>query len=201
MPVRKLQGALVALGYNLPSFLKTSGYLDGVFGNETYCRVCDFQKKAFPNTAPDGKVGKKRRAKWIRSWHRLPLPPDRFGVKTHHPLPGSPRETDLGSVLCNKHAVKQAHDMACWAACFEFWLKCAGGGRPLLKQSEFMAIYSDLVNNDPPKMSGMSMGGFQKIMDSNYQPSNRPGQTFNYRGVGATTSRTSTRVGSRPTAL
>lgn len=41
---------------------------------------------------------------------------------------------------------------------FQFWFKCAGGARPLLKQSEFTAIYSDLVNNDPPKMGGMSMG-------------------------------------------
>lgn len=62
---------------------------------------------------------------------------------------------NLGSYLNGALAVRQAHDMACWAACLSFWGKYVGGGRPRKKQGEIIAHYGSLTNNDTgPKMGG-----------------------------------------------
>ncbi len=60
--VRRLQRALVALGFPLPkSFpLGASGEPDGKFGDETFTQLQKFQKQAFPNQFSewDGRAGK-----------------------------------------------------------------------------------------------------------------------------------------------
>jgi peptidoglycan hydrolase-like protein with peptidoglycan-binding domain len=60
--VRRIQKALVALGFPLPiSFAAgPSGEPDGIFGQETYQAVLAFQKREFPKEPGqwDGRVGK-----------------------------------------------------------------------------------------------------------------------------------------------
>lgn len=60
--IRRIQNALVALGFALPISFKNGPNAppDGVFGDETFKAVQAFQKKAFPSTPAewDGRVGK-----------------------------------------------------------------------------------------------------------------------------------------------
>lgn len=57
--VRRIQTALVELGFNLP-FSFMSGTADGKFGDETYRAVLEFQRAVFPKDPSqwDGRVGK-----------------------------------------------------------------------------------------------------------------------------------------------
>lgn len=75
--VRRVQNALVALGFPLPSSFPNGaggGAPDGPFGNETFLAVQKFQKQAFP--APpsewDGRVGKNTLAEMDRRLPRAP---------------------------------------------------------------------------------------------------------------------------------
>jgi hypothetical protein len=60
--VRRIQKALVALGYSMPISFPAgpAGEPDGRFGQETYRTVVAFQKGVFPRDASqwDGRVGK-----------------------------------------------------------------------------------------------------------------------------------------------
>lgn len=60
--VRRIQNALVALGFPLPNSFPNgpNGAPDGTFGNETFNAVQKFQKTAFPTNPAewDGRVGK-----------------------------------------------------------------------------------------------------------------------------------------------
>lgn len=58
--VKAIQRALVELGHKLPNSF-SSGEPDGLFGEETFNRVMDYQKKVFPGQWQewDGRVGKK----------------------------------------------------------------------------------------------------------------------------------------------
>lgn len=58
--VRAIQQALVELGYQLPQSFAGGGP-DGIFGEETFNRVMDYQRKVFPGqwSEWDGRVGRK----------------------------------------------------------------------------------------------------------------------------------------------
>jgi len=58
--VRRIQKALVALGFSMPLSFSSSGNPDGKFGSETYSTVVSFQKRQFPQdpSQRDGRVGK-----------------------------------------------------------------------------------------------------------------------------------------------
>lgn len=58
--VRRIQKALVALGFPLPISFPPGGEPDGKFGTETFNAVIAFQRHAFPGEPGqwDGRVGK-----------------------------------------------------------------------------------------------------------------------------------------------
>ena len=165
-PVRMLQTALVGLGYRLPESTKQSGELDGVFGNETYLRLRDFQKKAFPGKAPDGVVGKGTLGE-LDSRLQFIQPPSSSDAwsRSSEMIPGAPDQSLLGRNFAGMTAIRQTHDMACWAACLSFWAKVLGGGRPQLDQSRLIALCGHLVHTSTgPKIGGMPTQGLAKIL-------------------------------------
>lgn len=44
--------------------------------------------------------------------------------------------------------VGQFDDMACWAACLEWWLRALGGGRPRWNQSDLFGRFENIAEDD-----------------------------------------------------
>ena len=88
--VKRIQRALVALGYPLPKSFAGGGP-DGKYGGETQSAVIAFQKKAFPGMAFewDGRVGKKTLEKLDSA---LPSAPGPTPPSPPKPPPGPPRD-------------------------------------------------------------------------------------------------------------
>jgi len=67
--VRRIQKALVALGYSLPRSFPDgpTGEPDGIYGDETARAVTDFQRKAFPGSLMewDGRAAPIRFPRWM----------------------------------------------------------------------------------------------------------------------------------------
>ncbi len=173
-PVRMLQAALIELGYALPGSIKKSGKLDGVFGNETDKRVREFQKFAFPGTNPDGIVG--WRTLGALDSRLISKQPPSHGDspiwgRAPASIPGSPEQSLLGRHFNGMVAIRQMHDMACWAACLCFWSQMMKGGRPRLNQARLNQLYFNLSQTTPgPKMGGMPTGGLKKIIQGDISP-------------------------------
>jgi hypothetical protein len=172
--VRTLQAALIELGHAMPISTQKTGSPDGIFGTETDRCVKDFQKKALPNEAPDGKVGPKTLEQLDARLITKPAPKNSELVWGEAPagVPGSPQQADIGMVLGWHTAVKQHHDMACWAACLSFWAKFCGGGRPNRTQSRLSAMYGHLTSSAGPLTGGMPTGGLKSILLDAATPEN-----------------------------
>ncbi len=186
--VQVLQQALIALGFSMPVSTQKKGSPDGIFGNETDARVRDFQKKAIPNQTPDGKVGPMTLTALDNSLVGKPVPVNNSSItwgRAPANVPGSPAEADLGTVMGWHSAVRQMHDMACWAACLSFWAKYCGGGRPRITQGRIHAMYGHLVENDGAKMGGISTSGYDQILSDRATPENiMDPSELNYRWKG-----------------
>lgn len=173
-PVAILQYALVHLGHPLPQSTKSNGSMDGIFGSETFDGVKSFQKKTLPHETPDGKVGPKTLGEFDKRLVNVPAPELASAVWGDAPpgVPGRPQEVSLGPIQGSQQAIKQPHDMACWAACLAFWGRYCRGGRPHLTPGRIIALYSHLSANAGPKMGGMPTGGIAKIVGDQATPEN-----------------------------
>ncbi|MFT5522092.1 MAG: hypothetical protein ACI9HK_000029 [Pirellulaceae bacterium] len=171
---RELQDALIELGHPMPISTAKSGWPDGIFGSETDSAVRDFQRRALPHETPDGKVGPLTLGALDSKLATRPSPNNGSMVwgEASPAIPGSPREADLGTLLGWNHAVKQHYDMACWAACLEFWGRYCGGGRPLKKQSRLLPLYSHLTSSNGPLTGGMPTPALLSILSDNATPTN-----------------------------
>lgn len=173
-PVRTLQKALIQLGHPMPISTQKNGSPDGIFGSETDKCVRDFQKKALPDEKPDGKVGPKTLGALDVRLVSKPAPKGSAIVWGEAPagIPGRPREADLGVTLGWHTAVKQHHDMACWAACLSYWGRHCGGGRPALQQGRIIPLYGHLSSSAGPLTGGMPTGGLKSILLDQAKPEN-----------------------------
>ncbi|HTN76076.1 MAG TPA: peptidoglycan-binding domain-containing protein, partial [Pirellulaceae bacterium] len=164
--VKTLQKALIELGYALPISTQKSGSPDGIFGSETDQAVKAFQKLALPNETPDGKVGPKTLAQLDARLAAKPAPKSSEIVWGDAPpgIPGKPKEVDLGATLGFNSAVKQHHNMSCWAACLSYWGKHCGGGRPRLAQGQITALYGHLASAGGQLTGGMPTGKLKSIL-------------------------------------
>jgi len=174
--IQVLQRALLALGYTMPASTQTSGNLDGVFGAETDTRVRDFQKTSLPNNTPDGKVGPMTLQALDAALAGKPVSAGNGNVWGRAPanVPGSPPEIDMGKSMGGLTAVRQSHDMACWAACLSFWGRYCGGGRPRLSQEDVLEQYGDLAHSSGVRMGGISTGNYQSILNSSPSSKRHP---------------------------
>lgn len=103
-PVRKVQQALIDLGFPLPLSTRRTGSPDGVFGKETYNAVLAFQRRE--RFSADGVVGKDTlgRMDTLLPNAGPPLPPPEKLVP--YLVPGT------------KSRIKQPTGMSCWATCW-----------------------------------------------------------------------------------
>ena len=166
-PVKTLQKALIQLGHPLPVSTQKTGSPDGIFGSETDQAVKAFQKVSLPGETPDGKVGPKTLAQMDSRLAGKPAPKGDGLIWGNAPaaIPGSPYQVDIGTSLGWNNAVKQHHDMSCWAACLSYWAKHCGRGRPRLEQARITALYGSLSNSaDGPLQGGMPTGGLKSIL-------------------------------------
>lgn len=185
--VRVLQTALVTLGYSMPNSTKQNGTLDGIFGDETFRVVKEFQKVAFPNETPDGKVGPNTLSALDKKLLNKTPPKNDDEVWGEAPVgvPGRPMEFDLGRYYGGFTAVKQPHDMACWAACLSYWALYCGGGRPRKSVAQIISMYNHMSKSEGELMAGMPTGGLKKIlMDLAVANKNSEGEEETYRWNG-----------------
>lgn len=164
--VRVLQTALVTIGYPMPQSTKQNGSLDGVFGDETYRRVQEFQRASFPNEAPDGKVGPNTLAALDKMLLKKTPPTtneDTWGEAVVG-VPGRPWEFNLGNFYGGFGAVKQPTPMTCWAACLKYWASVCGEGRPRKSVAQIIWMYNHLSKSDGPLMGGMPTGGIRELL-------------------------------------
>ncbi|MEL6106119.1 MAG: peptidoglycan-binding protein [Planctomycetota bacterium] len=175
-PVKTLQLAMIALGQQLPISTARLGVPDGIFGSETHHAVRALQKQS--GKSVDGKVGPNTLNALDRQLTRVtpPISSKVIWGEAPPPVPGQPEEIDLGPSIVNvspwaPNAVKQIHSMACWAACLIYWARHCGGGRPMkLKQIDLNAMYSELTDDSPGSMGGMSLKGIRSIMNDHATP-------------------------------
>jgi hypothetical protein len=158
----------------MPNSTQKTGSPDGIFGPETDQCVRDFQRNALPNQAPDGKVGPLTLEQLDVRLVLKPAPKNNSLVWGDAPpgVPGSPKEADMGVVLGWHTAVRQHHDMSCWAACLSFWARFCGGGRPRLAQGRISALYGHLTSAAGPLTGGMPTGGLKSILQDTATPEN-----------------------------
>jgi hypothetical protein len=158
----------------MPISTKKSGSPDGIFGVETDTCVRDFQRKSIPNASPDGKVGPMTLSALDGKLldKKAPASTELVWGHTSPGVPGSPDEADLGTFFGPYTAVKQAHDMACWAACLSFWARYCGDGRPLLSQGRINALYGHYAQEEGPKTGGISTSGYERILQDRATPQN-----------------------------
>jgi hypothetical protein len=173
-PVAILQHALAQLGHPLPKSTKSNGSMDGIFGSETFDSVKGFQKKSLPKETPDGKVGPKTLGELDKRLVNMVPPKIASATWGDAPpgVPGRPKEVSMGPILGSAQAVRQPHDMACWAACLSFWARYCRGGRPYLKPGRIIALYGHLSSSAGPKMGGMPTGGIEQIVGDRATPEN-----------------------------
>jgi hypothetical protein len=186
--VRILQSALIQLGHSMRISTQKSGSPDGIFGSETDRCVKDFQCKALPQYAPDGKVGPLTLGQLDTRLITATPPKGNELVWGDAPpgVPGKPKEVDLGTVWGFSQAVRQDHDMGCWAACLSYWGRFCGGGRPLLSSGKIAALYGHLTSMAGPLTGGMTTGGLASIMRDEATPENvcEPGDlTLKWNGM------------------
>lgn len=170
-PVKVLQQALVGLGHAMP-VSTDSGSADGIFGSETDRCVRNFQQVAIPGQSPDGKVGPITLGKLDSSLASIPSPNNSSDDwrPAPAPVPGRPKEFDMGPNMGWHRAIKQVHPMACWAACLSFWGRYCGGGRPRLDQSDIISMYADSVAGSGEQSGGIRLSALREIMQDNTAP-------------------------------
>ncbi|MDZ4782781.1 MAG: peptidoglycan-binding domain-containing protein [Planctomycetia bacterium] len=186
--VKTLQSALLQLGQSMPISTHKSGSPDGIFGDETDRCVKDFQRKALPQYAPDGKVGPLTLGQLDSRLITASPPKGSELVWGEAPpgVPGKPKEVDLGTVIGFSQAVRQDFEMGCWAACLSFWGRLCGGGRPQLSSGKVFALYSHLTSMEGPLTGGMPTGALAAIMRDEATPENvcEPGDlTHKWNGM------------------